>query len=77
MLVLKDYRIVCNDSILDKIIYLIEDSKWGKYHRVVKLLRLLRSPRELSQIERKYGQDFKVGNKKYLLLGSAANSSEV
>lgn len=36
---------------LKEIVYLLEDEEWGQYYRVVKLLRLLRTPRELSQIE--------------------------
>jgi len=36
---------------LKEIVYLLEDGEWGQYYRVVKLLRLLRTPRELSQIE--------------------------
>ena len=36
---------------LKEMVYLLEDEEWGHYYRVVKLLRLLRTPRELSQIE--------------------------
>jgi len=36
---------------LEEIVYLLDDEWWGQYYRVVKLLQLLRTPRELSQIE--------------------------
>ncbi|RLE89667.1 MAG: hypothetical protein DRN04_16050, partial [Thermoprotei archaeon] len=48
---LLDYRVVEEEGRLREIIYRLYDENWGEYWRVVKLLRLLRSPRELSQVE--------------------------
>lgn len=45
------YRVIEEGGRLREILYELEDEKWGRYYRVVKLLRLLRSPRELSQVE--------------------------
>jgi len=51
MVRLIDYRVLEEEGRLEEIVYTLEDDKWGVYYRVVKLLRLLRSPRELSQVE--------------------------
>ena len=51
MVKLLDYRVVEDQGRLREILYTLEDEEWGRYYRVVKLLRLLRSPRELSQVE--------------------------
>lgn len=51
MVRLVDYRVLEEDGRLQEILYTLENDKWGIYYRVVKLLRLLRSPRELSQVE--------------------------
>ncbi|RLE87655.1 MAG: hypothetical protein DRN04_17940, partial [Thermoprotei archaeon] len=48
---LLEYRVVEEEGRLREIIYRLHDENWGEYWRVVKLVRLLRSPRELSQVE--------------------------
>ena len=51
MVSLLDYRVLVDGTRLREVVYFLEDGEWGRYYRVVKLLRLLRSPRELSQLE--------------------------
>ena len=51
MVKLLEFELKESNGNLKEIVYLLEDEEWGQYYRVVKLLRLLRTPRELSQIE--------------------------
>ena len=51
MVKLLDYKIIKTREGVRELLYELEDEEWGHYYRVVRLLRLLRSPRELSQIE--------------------------